>query len=198
MANEKAQQPRTLMYQQDHNSINYNIPANNVLREKGQSSFFLFPLRYITVSCIVGSVCFNSNSQKELSSVEDCWKRALCVCWQWEAIGRGGGLPTLLFKYTLCYWVTPAGVGVASVGLDYGGGRERTAGYFWWHRKGLGMFKCVYPRGKRIRRETEREVGARPLLERLLNCFPCYIYSSSSQGHFSFTVCGVNKELRGL
>lgn len=32
--------------------------------------------------------------------------------------GVGGGLPTLLFKYTQRYWVTPAGVGVGSVGLD--------------------------------------------------------------------------------
>jgi len=64
----------------------------------------------------VGSVCLNGNSQKELSSVEDCYNRAQCVCWQGEDIGMGGGLPTLLFKYTLCYWVTPVEGGVGLVG----------------------------------------------------------------------------------
>lgn len=33
-------------------------------------------------------------------------------------LGLRGGLPTLLFKYTQRYWVTPTGVGVDSVGLD--------------------------------------------------------------------------------
>lgn len=80
--------------------------------------FFVFLSRNIPLSCVVGCVCFNSDSQKELSLVQGCWKRALCVCWQWEEIGTGGGLPTLLFKYTLHYWVTAVGVGVDSVGQD--------------------------------------------------------------------------------
>lgn len=45
-------------------------------------------------------------------------------------IGKGGSLPTLLFKYTQRYWVTPARVGVESVGPGLAWGQRADSWVF--------------------------------------------------------------------
>lgn len=117
------------------------------------SSFFCL-WRNVIVSRAARSVCLKSNSQKELSPVEYCWKRALCVCWQREEIGTVGGLPALLFKYIQRYWVTPEG--------GWGGRRLGRLGLAWGQRAdswvflvaqdwGVGIRLCASPRGKTVK-----------------------------------------------
>lgn len=82
------------------------------------SFFFLPPLKERHSALHCGECLFKQRLSEGVEFVEDCWKKALCVCWQRAEIGTVGGLPTLLFKYTQRYWVTPAGVGVDSADLD--------------------------------------------------------------------------------
>lgn len=59
------------------------------------------------------------------------------------------------------------------------------------------VWVCVPKRETQKKKERKRSrERARPLLYICCSTvFLCYIYSFSFQGHFSFTVCGVNKEL---
>lgn len=93
------------VYQQERDSVNYNILPNNALWDNDNHHFLFLSFFFQTSfkNTLLQFYCLPQSNW--------CVERKFCVCWQRENFGRMGGKPTVPFKYTQ-HWVTPVWVGV--------------------------------------------------------------------------------------